>query len=164
MCALRCFKTTTTASPIVLAKPASASSYLCVCVCSSRCKLEKAIPAGCLKTAGSGDFHSRRHLSLPLRLTCSLLLCDPHRHTHTLLRLCAHTCSFLRLPFLIYFFFPLLSLTQPSTIPLPHFQCVRARVYLAGVMTRISSVGSYQDLQSHGCDASLCVSSNLFVV
>lgn len=30
-------------------------------------------------------------------------------------------------------------------------------------MTCITSVGGYQDCQSHGCDASLRVSSNLFV-
>lgn len=85
-----------------------------------------------------------------------------HTHTRTLLMFCVHTCSFLRSPFLIL----LLSLSDSAWHhPPPSLSvCMWVSVYLAGVMTYITSVGSYQGRQSHGCDTSLCVPSSLFVV
>lgn len=157
---LRCFKTTTTtASLILLAEPGSCSW----CVCSSRCKLQKVIPAGRLKTAGSCDFHSRQHISLPLCLTCCLFLRStrPHIHTQT------HTlCMFLRThmwflhSLLLIFFF---SVTQPGPIPLCLI-CMCVLVRLARVMTCVTGAGSYRGRQSHGRHTSLCVLNDLFVV
>lgn len=122
---LRCFKTTTTtASLILLAEPGSCSW----CVCSSRCKLQKVIPAGRLKTAGSCDFHSRQHISLPLCLTCCLFLRStrPHIHTqtHTLCMFLRTHMWFLHSLLLIFFFQCDSAWSHP---PLPHlYVCVGA--------------------------------------
>lgn len=126
MHALRCFKTTTAslieaaraAGGAVLCCAARACVFVCVCARGSRCKPEKANPAGCLQTAGSSDFYSRRRTSFPpLRLTCSPLSCVAQIFSHTHW---AHTCSACLLRttalvsrfFFLLLFFPPKSLTQ----------------------------------------------------
>lgn len=152
---LWCFKTTTTASLILLAEPGSCSS----CVCSSRCKLQKVIPAGCLKTAGSCDFHSRQHISLPLRLTHCLFLGIAHAHTHKLCMFSVHTHAVFAFTIINIFSVWLSLLPSPLCLI-----CMCVLVCLDRVMTCVTGVGSYRGRQSHGRDTSLCASNNLFVV
>lgn len=78
---------------------------------------------------------------------------------------CAHTCSFLRPPFLIFFFLSLCDSVSAWHHSLSALSvCICVCIWLKWWRTYITRVGSYQGRQSHGCDPSVWLLSDLFVV